>query len=146
RCARTGTAGRDRGSAWRFSFFGDGEQCSLPVLTACVSRRGMARTDRLFRLMHLLRLERPPVTAQSLATALEVTPRTIYRDIGALRAAGAVIDGDAGYGYTLIEDIAMPPQALDRFEAEAVVLGLAALEGFGDPGLSRAARNAGAKI
>jgi predicted DNA-binding transcriptional regulator YafY len=39
----------------------------------------------------------------------EVSLRTIYRDIDALRGLGAVIDGEAGFGYTLIEDAALPP-------------------------------------
>lgn len=106
----------------------------------------MARGDRLFRLMHLMRVRRPPITADALAIALEVSRRTVYRDIEALRAGGAVIDGDAGFGYTLVEDTAMPPQTLDRIEAEAVVLGLATLESFGDASLTAAARSAAAKI
>ena len=106
----------------------------------------MARTDRVARLMQLLRVLPQPVTADRLARELGVSKRTLYRDVDSLRAAGAVIDGAAGVGYTLVEDGAMPPQILDRLEVEAVILGLAALERFGDAALARAGREAGAKI
>lgn len=58
----------------------------------------MTRTERLFKLMQTLRIVPPPATAQALANRLDVTVRTIYRDIDALRGLGAVIDGAAGFG------------------------------------------------
>ena len=62
-----------------------------------------------------------------------MTPRTVYRDIDALRGLGAVIDGAAGFGYTLIEDAALPPLSFDSDELEALVLGLrASLSAFAD--------------
>ncbi|MGR3583777.1 MAG: helix-turn-helix transcriptional regulator, partial [Pseudooceanicola nanhaiensis] len=70
----------------------------------------MPRTDRMFRLLHLLRTLPAPVTAARLAEETGVSERTLYRDIGALRSAGAVIDGAAGFGFTLTEDPALPPQ------------------------------------
>lgn len=106
----------------------------------------MPSSQRLLSLMQALRRLPPPVTAARLADELGVSPRTIHRDIEALRGTGAIIDGAAGFGFTLIEDGAMPPQALDRLEAEAVVLGLAAVAQFGDPALARAAEDASAKI
>ena len=106
----------------------------------------MSRSDRLFRLMQALRTLPQPVTAARLAQETEVSPRTLYRDIEALRASGAIIDGAAGAGYVLVEDGAMPPQSLDRLEVEAVVLGLAAVRELADPALAAAARDAGAKI
>jgi len=69
----------------------------------------MNRTHRLFQLMQTLRRLPAPVTAQALVDETEVSLRTIYRDIDALRGLGAVIDGEAGFGYTLIEDAALPP-------------------------------------
>ena len=64
----------------------------------------MAKSDRLFRLLAALRLLPQPVTASRLAEETGVSLRTLYRDIEALRAGGALIDGAAGLGYTLTED------------------------------------------
>lgn len=106
----------------------------------------MARSDRLLRLLQHLRTEPAPVTAARLADLSGVSERAIYRDIAALRAAGALIDGQAGYGYTLTEDTALPPQMLKRLEVEAVILGLSAVRAEGDPELATAAADALAKI
>ncbi|SHI99546.1 helix-turn-helix transcriptional regulator [Wenxinia saemankumensis] len=106
----------------------------------------MSRAERLLSLMQALRAMRPPVRATRLAEALGVTPRTIYRDIGALRASGARIEGAAGYGYTLTEDPALPPQSFDRMELEAVLLGLAEVQALGDASLAHAAEQAAAKL
>ena len=106
----------------------------------------MSKSDRLFRLLHLIRSLRPPVTAQRLAAAMEVSERTIYRDIDALRAAGARIDGEAGLGYTMEEDPALPPQTFTQMEIEALVLGLSEVQARGDTALGDAARDALTKI
>jgi predicted DNA-binding transcriptional regulator YafY len=106
----------------------------------------MARADRLFRLLEALRRLPAPVTAARLAAETGVSPRTLYRDIDALRAGGALIDGAAGYDYTLTEDPALPPQTLTRLEIEALVLGMAGLRFLGDPGLAAAGESALAKI
>lgn len=106
----------------------------------------MARADRLFRLLSALRLLPQPVTAVRLAEETGVSERTLYRDIAALRAGGALIDGEAGVGYTLTEDPALPPQMFTRLEVEALVLGLAEVTMSGDPALARAAREAQGKI
>lgn len=106
----------------------------------------MAKSDRLLRLLHLLRRLPPPVTAARLAAELEVSERTVYRDIDGLRAGGAGIDGSAGYGYVLAEDPALPPQMFSRLEVEALVAGLAEVRHSGDPALARAAADALAKI
>lgn len=106
----------------------------------------MSRTDRLFQLMQALRTAPPPATAAQLADMLAVTPRTIYRDIDALRGLGAVIDGAAGFGYTLVEDAALPPLSFENDELEALVLGLREVEAVGDPVLARAAGNAMTKL
>lgn len=106
----------------------------------------MARSDRLFRLLHLLRSLPAPVTAERLAEETETSARSIYRDIGALRAAGAQIEGAAGFGYTLREDPALPPQMFTQLEVEALVLGLSDVRSTGDPALAQAAEVALAKI
>ena len=106
----------------------------------------MAKPDRLFRVLDALRRLPQPVTAERLAAEMEVSPRTLYRDIGALRAAGARIEGEAGLGYCLTEDPALPPQMFTRLEVEALMLGLAEVGLTGDPALAKAAEAAGAKI
>lgn len=106
----------------------------------------MAKSDRLFRLLHLIRGLTPPVTASRLAAAMEVSERTIYRDVDSLRAAGARIDGEAGLGYTMVEDPALPPQTFTQIEIEALTLGLAEVGHRGDTDLSQAASDALVKI
>ena len=106
----------------------------------------MTRTARLFQLMQALRNAPPPATAAQLADALDVTPRTIYRDFEALRSLGAVIDGASGFGYTLIEDAALPPLSFEEDEIEALVLGLREVQHLGDPVLAEAAQNALTKL
>ena len=87
-----------------------------------------------------------PVRAVQLADELNVSLRTVYRDIDALRGLGAVIDGEAGFGYTLIEDAALPPLGFENDELEALVLGLRDVAVIGDPALARAAQSALAKL
>ncbi|WP_342151783.1 YafY family protein [Methylorubrum sp. SB2] len=106
----------------------------------------MARTDRLFRLLHALRVLPAPVTAARLAEETGVSPHSLYRDIDALRAAGARIEGERGYGYRLIEDVALPPQTFERIEIEALVLGMSEVRQMGDPALAQAAASVLAKV
>lgn len=106
----------------------------------------MARSDRLFRLLQAMRVMAPPITAARLAEEMEVSLRSLYRDIDSLRAAGARIEGERGYGYRLIEDYSLPPQSFDRTEIEAIALGLAEVGSMGDPALAKAARSALAKV
>ncbi|HLQ20626.1 MAG TPA: YafY family protein [Tabrizicola sp.] len=106
----------------------------------------MPKSDRLFRLLDAFRMLPQPVTAARLAEETGVSERTLYRDIRALRAAGALIDGEAGTGYRLTEDPALPPQMFTRLEVEALVLGLAEVTMAGDPALAKAAAQAQAKI
>ncbi len=106
----------------------------------------MAKAERLIQLMQHLRTLVPPILADRLAADLGVSVRTIYRDIDSLRAAGAIIDGEAGFGYTIIEDPALPPMLFSRDEMEALVLGLKEVREVGDPILAAAATNALAKL
>jgi len=106
----------------------------------------MPRSDRLFRLLHVLRSLPAPVTAARLAEATEVSVRSIYRDIAALRASGARIDGEAGYGYALEEDPSLPPQSFTRLEIEALLLGLGEVRQSGDAELAQAAESVAAKV
>jgi len=88
----------------------------------------------------------PPIKAQALSQELGVSLRTIYRDIDSLRRSGALIDGEAGYGYTLQEDPALPPMMFSRDEMEALVLGLREVVQVADPVLAKAAENALSKL
>jgi predicted DNA-binding transcriptional regulator YafY len=106
----------------------------------------MARPDRLFRLLQAMRMMPAPITAARLAEETEVSLRSLYRDIDSLRAAGARIEGERGYGYRLIEDNALPPQTFDRSEIEAIALGLAEVRHMGDPALAQAAASVLAKV
>src|SRR5215217_5551735 len=106
----------------------------------------MARPDRLFRLLHAMRVMPAPITAARLAAEMEVSLRSLYRDIDSLRAAGARIEGERGYGYRLIEDYSLPPQTFDRAEIEAIALGLAEVQHMGDPALAKAAASVLAKV
>lgn len=106
----------------------------------------MSRTHRLFQLMTALRRLSSPVTAQRLAEETGVSTRTLYRDIDTLRELGAVIDGEAGYGYTLVEDAHLPPLGFEDDELEALILGLKEVAFVGDPALAEAATTALTKL
>ncbi|MDE0004273.1 MAG: YafY family protein [Rhodospirillaceae bacterium] len=106
----------------------------------------MGRTDRLFELILLLRRARKAVTAAQLAEALEVAPRTIYRDVATLMAMRVPIDGEAGVGYIMRSGYDLPPLMLDREEVEAVAVGLQLLNRTGDRDLQSAARRVAAKV
>ncbi len=98
------------------------------------------------RLLDALRRLPKPVTATRLAAETEVSTRQLYRDIATLRAGGVLVDGTAGYGYTLTEDPALPPQSFSRLEIEALMLGVASLGDLGDDALATAGRSALTRI
>jgi len=106
----------------------------------------MSRTLRLFQLMQALRQGPGPKTAAGLGEELGVSGRSIHRDIATLREMGAIIDGEAGYGFTLIEDNALPPMGFRDTELEALVLGLREVQQIGDPDLAEAAGEALRKL
>lgn len=105
----------------------------------------MRRADRLFELAGLLHADRVQ-TADRLAARLEVSVRTVYRDIAALQAQGLPIEGAAGVGYLLSGPLALPPLTFGHDELEALALGLAYVVQVGDPELAAAARAARGKI
>jgi predicted DNA-binding transcriptional regulator YafY len=106
----------------------------------------MSRAERLLDLMQSLRRRRAPVAGAALAEELGVSLRTLYRDIGSLKAQGAEIDGEAGFGYVLKPGFTLPPLMFALEEVEALALGARWVEGRADEGLSKAARDALAKI
>jgi predicted DNA-binding transcriptional regulator YafY len=103
------------------------------------------RADRLFRLVQLLRSRRF-ATAETLAALLEVSVRTIYRDVRDLSASGVPIIGEAGVGYTLARNAQLPPVSFDTEEIDALVTGARLVEAVADPELAAAARSALAKL
>lgn len=105
----------------------------------------MRRADRLFRLVQLLRTRRRAVTAAWLAERLEVSERTIYRDVADLQASGVPLEGEAGVGYVL-RHFDLPPLMFTEEEIEALVLGARVVRSWGDPELAAAARDALHKV
>lgn len=105
----------------------------------------MRRADRLFQIVQHLRGGRL-VTAQALAERLEVSTRTIYRDIADLQSTGVPIDGEAGVGYVMEEGYDLPPLMFTRDEVTALVAGARLIRAFGGAGMARAAEEALVKI
>src|SRR5438477_12991486 len=106
----------------------------------------MRRADRLFQIIQLLRRRRAITTAATLAEKLEVSERTVYRDIADLVASGTPIEGEAGVGYRLRADYDLPPLMFDRDEIQALVLGARIVQQYGDAALARAARSVLSKV
>jgi predicted DNA-binding transcriptional regulator YafY len=106
----------------------------------------MRRADRLFQIIQVLRRSRRPVTASQLAGELEVSQRSVYRDIADLIGQRVPIRGEAGIGYVLDRDFDMPALMLTPDELEAAVLGAQWVADRGDAVLARAARDLIAKI
>ena len=106
----------------------------------------MSRSVRMFEIIQLLRSADAPLTANDIASVLEVTKRTIYRDIAALQAMRVPIEGEAGVGYVMHPGFDLPPLMFTAEEVEAIVVGLALLGRTGDAGLQSAAASAGQKI
>ena len=105
----------------------------------------MRRADRLFRIVQLLRAGRLQ-TARNLAQKLQVSERTIYRDVQDLQLSGVPILGEAGVGYTLRRDYDLPPLMFDSREITALVLGSRMVAAWGDAELASAANDALRKI
>lgn len=106
----------------------------------------MRKASRLFEIIQILRVAKRPVTAAAIAERLEVTVRSIYRDIAALQAMRVPIDGERGIGYIIRPGFDLPPLMFTIEETEAVVLGLALIERTGDKELTAAAKKVTQKI
>lgn len=104
------------------------------------------KSERLFQLVTLLRGRRTAITAEHLANVMEVSVRTIYRDIQALILSGIPIEGEAGIGYLLRPGFQLPPLMFDFDEMQSLLLGTKMVEAWTDPELSQGARRAEAKI
>ncbi|MCJ2186058.1 helix-turn-helix transcriptional regulator [Novosphingobium beihaiensis] len=106
----------------------------------------MRRADRLFQIIQILRRSPRPVTAGDMAGELEVSVRTIYRDVADLIGQRVPVSGEPGFGYILDDAFDMPALMLTPDEIEAAVLGAQWVAGRGDPVLAKAARDLIAKI
>ena len=105
----------------------------------------MRRTDRLFDIIGILRdgkLHR----AQDIAARLEVSIRTIYRDMDTLVASGVPVQGERGVGYMITEAITLPPLTLAVAQLEALNLGMAIVAEAADPDLKAAALSLADKV
>lgn len=105
----------------------------------------MRRADRLFQLVQLIRGRRLS-TAAFLAQRLEVSARTIYRDVADLQHQGVPIEGEPGVGYRLGAGFDLPPLMFSEDEAKALVAGARLAQTWLDPALARQARQALGKI
>jgi predicted DNA-binding transcriptional regulator YafY len=105
----------------------------------------MRRADRLFEIVQILRRSRS-VKASDIAEELEVSPRTIYRDIRDMMASGVPIDGEAGVGYILRPGFDLPPLMFKEQEIEALLLGARIVQSRADPELATAAADVIAKV
>lgn len=105
----------------------------------------MRPVDRLFRLVQLIRGRRLS-TAAFLAERLEVSPRTVYRDVAQLQHQGVPIEGEAGVGYRLGSGFDLPPLMFSQEEANAMVASVRLAQAWLDPALALSAEAAMSKI
>ncbi len=105
----------------------------------------MRRADRLFQIVQILRNQRL-VTARQLAERLEVSERTVYRDIQDLSLSGVPVEGEAGVGYHLRYSLDIPPLMFTADELEALMLGARMLKAWGSPVLGSSAQSVLDKI
>ncbi|OIQ34574.1 MAG: transcriptional regulator [Roseobacter sp. MedPE-SWchi] len=105
----------------------------------------MRRTDRLFEIIQILRDGKLHL-ARDIAARLEVSTRTIYRDMDTLVASGVPVEGERGVGYLVREQITLPPLTLTPEELEALNLGMAIVAEAADADLKSAAQSLAAKV
>lgn len=106
----------------------------------------MRKAARLFEIIQILRLANHPITAAQIAERLEVTPRSVYRDIVVLQGMRVPIEGERGIGYILRPGFDLPPLMFSIEETEAIVLALSLLRRIGDRALTDAADRVNDKI
>lgn len=106
----------------------------------------MRKADRLFQIIQILRRSNRPITGAALAQELEVSKRTVYRDISDLIGQRVPITGEPGFGYLIDPGFDMPPLMLTPDEIEAVVLGSRWVASHGDTLIANAALDVVSKI
>lgn len=99
----------------------------------------------MFQIIQYLRSRRI-TTAKWLAEALEVSERTIYRDIQDLVTSGTPIEGEAGVGYVLRQGFDLPPLMFNKEEIAALTLGARLVKSWADPKLAHAAEQVLSKV
>jgi len=105
----------------------------------------MRRSERLTEIIEIIRDGRLHL-ARDIAAALEVSERTVYRDIATLIASGVPVEGERGVGYLLREPVFLPPLALSLNELEALSLGMSLVQEIADAELREGAKTLHAKI
>ena len=105
----------------------------------------MRRAERLFQIVQLIRGRRLS-TASFLAQRLEVSERTVYRDVAELIAQGVPIDGEAGVGYRMQSGFDLPPLMFTKHEAQALVAAVRLAQPRLDTALAAHAEGAMSKI
>jgi predicted DNA-binding transcriptional regulator YafY len=105
----------------------------------------MRRADRLFQIVLMLSRGRV-LTARAIGERLEVSERTIYRDIQDLMSSGVPVEGEAGVGYCLRRGYQVPPMMFDDDELQALVFGADVARSYGDPEMAAAADRILAKV
>jgi predicted DNA-binding transcriptional regulator YafY len=105
----------------------------------------MRRADRLFHLVQLIRGRRL-TTASFLAGRLEVSERTVYRDIADLQHQGVPIEGETGVGYRLGSGFDLPPLMFTQEEASALMASVRVAQAWLDPAMASEAETAWSKI
>jgi len=106
----------------------------------------MSKAERLFQLVTILRSRRTAITAEALAETLEISVRTVYRDLKALSLSGVPIDGEPGVGYLIRPGRHLPPLMFTPDEVQALIVGCRMAQAFTDHDLGRAARRVEEKV
>jgi predicted DNA-binding transcriptional regulator YafY len=99
----------------------------------------MRKAERLFQLLTFLRGRRQVATAQQIAETLEVSERTVYRDMQALMLSGVPIESETGIGYRLKKGYHLPPLMFDEEELQALLLGMRMVQGWSDTRMAKSA-------
>ncbi|HXB19744.1 MAG TPA: HTH domain-containing protein [Candidatus Solibacter sp.] len=105
----------------------------------------MRSMNRLFSIVLLLRRGKV-ITARQIASDLEVSQRTVYRDLKNLMEQGIPIEGEPGVGYSLRKEFYLPPLMFTDSELKALAAGAQMIHGAGDSAMAKAANYALAKI
>jgi predicted DNA-binding transcriptional regulator YafY len=105
----------------------------------------MRRADRLFQIVQLIRGRRL-TTAAWLAQRLEMSERTVYRDVADLQRQGVPIEGEAGVGYRLGKGFDLPPLMFSNHEAQALVAAVRIAQTWLDPQLAASAQDALSRV
>jgi predicted DNA-binding transcriptional regulator YafY len=106
----------------------------------------MTKAERLFELTLLLRSRRTAITAEAIAERMQVSPRTVYRDVQSLIMAGVPVTGESGVGYMIRPGNHLPPLLFTPDELQALIVGSRMVQAFTDKDLAQGARTAELKI